>query len=298
MDRIQAMRLFTRIVERQSFAQAARDLQTPRPTVTQVIKRLEADLNVRLLDRTTRTVRPTLDGVAYYKRAVRLLADLDDMESAFRNTEPRGPLRVDMQGTMARFFAIPALPDFTRQYPHIALRLSEGDRMVDLIAEGVDCVLRAGELSDSSLVGRRIGSFQQVTAASPRYLEQFGIPKDLDDLAHHKMVAYAASSSGQAYPLEFMYAAKLVEIPMAFDVTVSGAEIYTASGLAGLGLIQVPRYRIADQIEAGQLVELLMTTPPPEMAAWVLYPDSRQMSSRVRVFIEWLSTLFSKISDR
>ncbi len=298
LDRVQAMRVFVRIVERGSFAQAARDLRLPRPTVTHVIQRLEADLGVRLLDRTTRAVCPTLDGVAYHDRCLRLLADLDEMESAFRDDDPRGPLRVDMQGTMARFFVLPALPDFIRRYPNIALRLSEGDRMVDLIAEGVDCVLRAGDLGDSSLIGRKLGSFVQVTCASPTYLAAFGEPESLADLKGHKMVGYAASTSGQAYPLDFVHNGRLTEIPLDFDVLVSGAEIYTASALAGLGLIQVPRYRIAHQLEGGLLKTVLDLFPPPEMSASVLYPQNRQLSPRVRVFIDWLVNLFSHCADR
>jgi DNA-binding transcriptional LysR family regulator len=291
------MRVFVRIVERGSFAQAARDLLLPRPTVTHIIQRLEADLGVRLLERTTRSVRPTLDGDAYHDRCVRLLADLEEMESVFRDVQPRGPLRVDMQGTMARFFVLPALPEFMRRYPDITLRLSEGDRMVDLIAEGVDCVLRAGDLSDSSLVGRKLGTFEQVTCASPGYFAMAGVPKSLSDLKQHKIVGYAASESGQAYPLEFIVNGKLTEIPVAFDLLVSGAEVYTASGVAGLGLIQVPRYRIAHQIDAGLLRVVLEDFPPPDMAASILYPQNRQMSPRVRVFVEWLTNLFSRVSD-
>jgi DNA-binding transcriptional LysR family regulator len=172
MDRIDIMRLFVRIVERRSFAQAARDLQVPRATATHAIQRLEADLGVRLLERTTRSVRPTLDGALYHERCIRILADLDEIADVFRNAEPKGPLRVDVQGTIARFFVLPALPEFIARYPNISLNISEADRMVDLITEGVDCVLRAGELPDSSLVGRRLTAFEQMTLASPAYLDR------------------------------------------------------------------------------------------------------------------------------
>lgn len=292
MDRIDVMRLFVRIVERGSFAQAARDLQVPRPTATHAIQQLEADLGVRLLERTTRNVRPTLDGALYHERCIRLLADLDEVESAFRNAEPRGPLRVDMQGTIARFFVLPALPDFIARYPGIALNLSEGDRMVDLITEGVDCVLRAGELSDSSLIGRRITMFKQLTLASPAYLERHGVPATPDDLAGHCMVAYAASGTGQPYPLEFEKDGRDWQVRLPHDVVVRGAEIYTAAGLAGLGLIQVPRYRVEHQIAARQLVPILEAFPPPPIPVSVLYPQSRHLSSRIRVFIDWLAELF------
>jgi len=297
MDRFEVMRLFVRIVERGSFVQAARDLQIPRPTATHVIQRLESDLGVRLLDRTTRSVRPTLDGVLYKDRCVRLLADLDEVESAFRNAEPKGPLRVDMQGTIARFFILPALPGFMARYPAISLSLSEGDRMVDLITEGVDCVVRAGELSDSSLIGRRIAAFDQLTLASPAYLERHGVPSSPDDLDGHRMVAYTASATGQPYPLEFEQNSVLREIALPYDVVVRGAEIYTASGVAGLGLIQVPRYRIAHRIAAGELVSILEPFPPPPMPVSVLYPQSRHLSPRIRAFIDWLTEIFQVHSD-
>ncbi|MFT5537589.1 MAG: DNA-binding transcriptional LysR family regulator [Parasphingorhabdus sp.] len=292
MDRVDVMRLFVRIVERRSFAQAARDLQIPRPSATHAIQGLEAGLGVRLLERTTRTVKPTLDGQIYHERCIRLLADLDEMESVFRNTEPRGALRVDMQGTLARFFVLPALPDFIADYPGIALNLSEGDRMVDLIKEGVDCVLRAGTLQDSSLIGRRIASLRQSTLASPVYLERFGTPTSPDALDGHRMVGYATSATGQPYPLEFASKEAAQEVPLPYDVVVRGAEIYTASGSAGLGLIQVPRYRVEQQIAAGQLVPVLEDFPPPPMEVSVLYPQNRHLSSRARVFVDWLADVF------
>ncbi len=292
MDRISVMRLFVRIVERGSFTQAARDLQVPRPTATHAIQRLEGNLGVRLLERTTRNVRPTLDGALYAERCVRLLADLDDVESVFRNGEPRGPLRVDMQGTIARVFVLPALPAFIARYPGVSLSLSEGDRMVDLITEGVDCVVRAGELSDSSLIGRRITSFEQLTLASPAYIEGSGIPATPDDLGGHRMVAYTASRTGQPYPLEFRKDGREWEVSLPYAVVVRGAEIYTASGLAGLGLIQVPRYRVEHHVAAGRLVPVLESFPPPPMPVSVLYPQNRHLSSRIRVFIDWLTELF------
>ncbi|MCO5731316.1 LysR family transcriptional regulator [Rhizobium sp. SSA_523] len=292
MDRLDIMKLFVRIVERRSFAQAGRDLQIPRPTVTHAIQRLEAELGARLLDRTTRSVRPTLDGSHYYDRCVRLLADLDDMEGAFRQAEPRGPLRVDVQGTIARFFVMPELPKFIARYPGISLNLSEGDRMVDLVTEGVDCVVRAGDLADSSLVGRRIVAFDQVTLASPDYLRRFGMPKTPEDLDGHRMVAYAASATGQPYPLEFRRGEEDIEVALPFDVVVRGAEIYTAAGAAGLGLIQVPRYRVMQQIAAGELTPVLEDFPPPTMPVSVLYPQSRHLSSRLRVFVDWLAEIF------
>lgn len=292
MDRIDVMRLFVRIVERGSFTAAAVDLGLPRATATTAVQRLERDLGVRLLERTTRRVRPTLDGALYQERCVQLLADLDEAETIFRNTEPRGPLRVDLQGTLARFFVLPALPDFIARYPDITLNLSEGDRMVDLVAEGVDCVLRAGDLPDSGLVGRKVANFEQVTLASPAYLARHGEPTTPDDLEGHLMVAYTASATGKPYPLEFGDGPHLREIPLPYKIVVRGAETYTAAGRAGLGLIQIPRYRVVREIAAGTFVPVLAASPPPPMPVYVLYPQNRHLSSRLRVFVDWIADVF------
>lgn len=292
MGRFEVMRLFVRIVERANFAGAARDLQIPRATVTRAIQQLEAQLGVRLLERTTRAVRLTKDGAFYYSRCVQLLADLEEVEIGFRDGEPNGLLCVDMQGTPARHFVLPALPEFIARYPAISLRLSETDRMVDLIEEGIDCVLRAGTLPDSSMVGRQVAASEQLTLASPDYLRRYGVPVRLEDLADHRMVGYAASSTGLPYALDFVVDGEVREAMLSYDVTVRGAEIYTATGIAGLGLIQVPRYRVERQLETGSLVAVLGSYPPPRMPISVLHPSNRNLSPRVRVFIDWLAELF------
>jgi DNA-binding transcriptional LysR family regulator len=156
MDRFDAMRVFTRVVERRSFVLAAQDLGLPR--VTDAVKQLEARLGVRLLERTTRHVGPTLDGEAYHRRCLALIAEIEDAEGAFGGAKPKGLLRVEVQGTLARHFLLPGLPDFLAQYPDIELNMSEGERWVDVIREGVDCALRFGNLPDSDLIVRRPSS--------------------------------------------------------------------------------------------------------------------------------------------
>lgn len=203
MDRFQEMQVFVRIAERGSFTQAADDLQLPRATVSNLIQRLEARLGVRLLERTTRTVRLTPDGEAYRQRCVGLLADLEEADGLFRQAVPKGLLRVNLQGTLARRFVVPALPAFLARHPQLELQIGEDDRLVDLVREGVDCVLRAGQLRDSSLVARRVALLPQLTCASASYLAQFGEPRTLADLAGHRAVNYLSSATGQALPLEF-----------------------------------------------------------------------------------------------
>lgn len=289
MDRFQEMQVFVRIAERGSFSQAAEDLQIPRATVTNLIKRLEQRLGVRLLERTTRHVRMTHDGEAYYHRCVRLLLDLEETESAFRNAPPKGLLRVNLQGTLAKHFVMPALGGFLAQYPDITLHIGEDDRLVDLVREGVDCVLRAGLLQDSSLIGRQVASLEQVTVASPEYLAQHGTPATLDDLQQHFAVDYLSSATGRAVPLEFRVGREVVERLLPARVSVTGADLYTGAALSGLGIVQVPRYRIAHELAAGSLRELLPDCPPPPMPVSVVYPQSRQLSARVRVFSQWLA---------
>jgi DNA-binding transcriptional LysR family regulator len=292
MDRFQEMQVFVRIAERQSFTRAADDLQIPRATVTNLMKRMEQRLGARLLERTTRTVRLTHDGEAYYRRCVRLLADMEEAEGSFRNTAPKGLLRVNLQGTLARHFIVPALPDFLARYPGIELHIGEDDRLVDLVREGVDCVLRAGNLQDSSMVGRRVARLEQVTVASPAYLERHGTPEDLAALGTHRAVNYISSATGNALPLEFSADERVVEMNLDAIVSVTGADLYTGAAVAGLGLVQVPRYRVQGELAAGSLVVVLAQFPPPPMPVTVLYPQSRQLSSRVRVFAQWLREIF------
>ncbi|NVZ52278.1 LysR family transcriptional regulator [Pseudomonas sp. B6002] len=292
MDQVKAMKVFVRIYERSSFTLAADDLNLPRATLTHTLNQFEAWLGTRLLERSTRRVRPTLDGEAYYQRCVQLLAELEEAELAFRSVAPKGRLRVDLHGTLAKYFVIPALPQFMARYPEIELSISEADRFVDLIAEGVDCVLRAGTLGDSALIGRRVATLRQVTCASPTYLRKYGEPKCLADLATHRAVNYVSRTTAKLFPFEFMVGGELQEVSIEGALSVFGAEIYSASAVAGLGIIQCPHYRMAELIEQGVMREILTDTPPPPMPVSILYPHNRHMSPRVRVFVDWLSEIF------
>lgn len=298
MDRFQEMQVFVRIAERGSFSQAAEDLQIPRATVTNLIKRMERRLGARLLERTTRQVRLTHDGETYYQRCVRLLADLEEADGAFLNTAPKGLLRVNAQGTLAKYFVMPGLPGFLERYPDIVLHLGEDDRLVDMVREGVDCVLRAGALQDSSLVGRQIALMPQVTVASPAYLARFGTPATVDDLAGHRAVDYLSSATGRSIALDFMVDGRNVLVRPGSVISVTGAELYTGAALAGLGLAQVPRYRVERELAAGHLRIVLPKAPPAPMPVSVLYPQNRQVSARVRVFTQWLADVFATAFDQ
>jgi DNA-binding transcriptional LysR family regulator len=292
MDLFNAMRTFVRIVERRSFTRAAEDLGAPRSTVTEAVKALEARLRVQLLQRTTRTVVPTLDGEAYYAQCVRLLSDLEDAESAFSCARPAGRLHVDVVASLARHFIVPRLHEFLATYSEIDLLVSDGDRYVDLLREGVDCVLRAGTLTDSDMVARRVALLEEVTCASAGYLDRHGTPRSLDDLEGHRMVGFRSSATGAVLPLEFTDGATLREVRLPCALTVTGTDSYAAAAIAGLGLIQAPRYRFEAELASGAIRIVLPEKPPAPLPVSLLYPRAKHLSPRLRVFIDWVTTVF------
>ncbi|MCF9013551.1 LysR family transcriptional regulator [Pseudomonas carnis] len=296
MDRFNAMRVFTRIVELGGFAKAADSLQLPRASVTILIKQLEAHLGVQLLQRTTRHVSPTLDGAAYYQRCVQLLTDLEETEAVFstRRQNPRGTLSIDMPSGIGSLIVIPALPTFTALYPQIELEIGLNDRPVDLIREGVDCVLRGGPALDESLVARPLAMMEQLTLASPAYLERMGTPTCLEQLAGHQMVEYVSSASGKRFGLEFLLGSELRTINLPKVVAVNSSAGYFAACEAGYGLIQAPRYHALRQLAEDTLVQVLPDVAVPKMALTALYPPHRQLSQRVRVFVDWLVQLCAR----
>lgn len=296
MDRLDAMRLFTRVVDRRSFTQAAHDLDIPRSTATQVMRQMEERLGVRLLQRTTRIVRPTLDGEAYYRRCLAILDDIEDAEGAFSGAVPKGTLRVEVQGTIARHFLMPGLPQFFATYPDIEIAMSESDRWVDVVREGVDCVLRYGALPDSDLVARNVTMLERITCAAPAYLERYGYPKTVDDLTNHRAVSLRSITTGTVTPFEFVQADAIKRIDMPSPLSVTGTESFLDGVRLGLGLAQMPVFHIERDIAKGRLVRVLPEYLLPPGPVSVLYPRNRQLSPRVRVFIDWIVQQFAATS--
>ncbi|MDK1375341.1 MULTISPECIES: LysR family transcriptional regulator [unclassified Sinorhizobium] len=294
MDRLDAMRVFSRVVERRSFTLASEDLGLPRSTVTDAVKQLEARLGVRLLQRTTRHVSPTLDGEAYYQRCITIVDDIEDAEGAFAGAKPKGLLRVDVHGTLARHFVLPSLPAFLETYPDIELYMSEGDRLVDLVREGIDCVLRVGEPQTSDMIGRRVAMLDEITCASPGYIARFGVPKAFDELDGHRMIGFRSSATGNLLPLEFVEEGDVRTATLPATIAVNAAESFVAAARLGLGLIQVPRYHVEGDLQNGALVEVLRHCRPTPTPVSLFYPRSRQLSPRVRVFIDWLVKVFAE----
>nr|WP_321984655.1 LysR family transcriptional regulator [uncultured Lichenicoccus sp.] len=287
MDRLASIELLIRIVERGSFSAAAADLGVSRPVATATIKALERRLGTRLLQRSTRHVQPTFEGEIYYRRCLAVLADLEDADQGASGAVA-GLLRVDVAGYLARTMLLPALPAFLAQHPALILHLGEGERFVDLVREGVDCVVRAGQLPDSDMVVRRLGVMKEITCASPDYLAVHGVPQSPDRLDGHAMVGFVSSRTNRPLPLEFTVDGRMVEVMLPARVLVGGADTSAAAARLGLGLVQAPRSRFEEDLASGVLVEVLAGFPPTPTPVSILYPSNRQVSPRLRVFVDWL----------
>lgn len=293
MDRIELFRVFIRVVEGASFTRAADDLGMPRSSVSAAVAELEGRVGARLLHRTTRKVSPTQDGVAFYERCLRLVSDVAEVEGLFRQSGSRidGRLKIDVPGRIGRLIIAPALPGFLDKYPGIEVVLGVTDRAVDLVEDGVDCVLRVGPLSDSGLIARPIARLSLINVASPRYLERYGTPGTPDDLDRHWGVKYASPSTGRVEPWEWLEGHELRTKSLRGRVTVNSAEAYIACCLAGLGLIQIPAYDVQAQIAAGELIEVMPDYRAEAMPMNLLYPHRQHLSRRLQVFADWLEDL-------
>lgn len=300
MDRIDQLRIFLRVAHCRGFSLAADQLGVPRPTVSLAIQQLEARMGVRLFNRTTRQVSLTQDGDAMLERATTLVADCDELEQQFRPHPGvlQGRLRVDVPSRIARRLVAPALPDFFARHPGIELDLGSSDRTIDLIHEGIDCALRVGELSASSLVAHPLGMFRLINCASPAYLERHGVPRSPVDLPLHLAVNYAQPASGRVAPWEWSDGGQLRTLTMRAQVSANNAETYIACCLAGTGLIQIPAFDVREHLERGELVEVLRDWPSPAMPVQIVYPHRRHLSRRVRAFSDWLAEILAPCFDR
>lgn len=299
MDKIHAMQLFIRVAELESFSRAADTLGLPKGSVSRQIQALENLLGTQLLHRTTRRVSLTQDGMVYYERAKDLLANLDELDGLFQS-DPKsisGRLRVDMPVGVARNLVIPKLPSFLQQYPGIELELSSSDRLVDVIREGFDCVVRVGTLKDSGLIARTLGKLSIINCASPDYLARFGYPENLDDLASHAVIHYAVNLGTRPQGFEFFNGDTTLWVKTGGILTVNSTETYHAACLAGLGIIQVPRVGVREALRAKKMVEILPQYRAEPMPVSLIYPHRRNLSRRVHLFMEWLTGIMKTYVD-
>ncbi|CAI2072743.1 LysR family transcriptional regulator [Serratia fonticola] len=287
----ESIKIFIEIVESGSFTQAAENLQIHRPAVTKAVQQLEQHCGIRLMQRTTRRINLTPDGEEFYRRSKPLLAQTDELLESFGpDCALRGQLRVDMPIAFAVSLVVPNLPVFYREHPDIEIILSSSDRRQDMLRDGLDCVLRMGELDDGDYIARPMGNIKMTTCASPAYLAVHGTPKNLDELQQHQAVNWFNSSSRQIIPWTFETPSGAVEVNLPGKLVLDNSETYIAAGLAGLGMLQGMNLFLQPYLESGLLVEIMPDYPAPSRKLSLLYPH-RHLSRKVRVFAEWLDNL-------
>ena len=298
MNQLQAIRCFARVVETSSFTRAADSLGIPKATVSKLVMDLETHLNVMLLQRSTRKVVPTADGLAYYKGTASLVRELEDFDSEFSGAHirPHGKIRVSVGGTTGRMILLPALSHFFDLYPDIQIDLGVSDRAVDLVDENIDCVIRGGDMSQLSVVSRRIGSAAWVTCATPEYLAKYGTPQHPNDLFDgHRIIGYHSARTDRTVASRFVKGAEIIEVDGPYSISVNDGAARAAAGLGGMGILQTFAYAIRSELDAGRLVPILQDWSPEPYPFHVIYPPNRKMSNRLRVFIDWLVELFAGV---
>jgi LysR family transcriptional regulator for bpeEF and oprC len=298
MDQLAAIRVFVRVAERGSFAQAADELELSRPVASAQVAALEKHLGARLLNRTTRRVSLTAEGAEYLRRCRRILDELRDAEETLRQTrsKPQGKLRVDVPVAFGRYLLLPALPEFTRRYPLIELDLRLNDRVVDLVAEQVDVALRVGTLRQSGLVARRVTNINLVTCAAPQYLADHGEPRTPDDLRQHRLLGL--TSPGGAPPewsFPPPYTAR--RLKLSFALLFNAAEAPVIAAAAGLGIAHTADLLIAEYVARGELKLVLedYVVPGPPMS--LVYPSAGHQSAKVRVFSDFAADLLLRWNE-
>lgn len=291
MDKIQNIKTFLRVAEMRSFTKAAESLSLPKASVSVHIQQLENELGTRLFHRTTRSVQLTQDGIAFYERGKDVLADLNELGSMFnRKQELSGRIRVDMPTRLGRLVVIPRLPEFLDKHPGIQLEVGMTDRLVDLVREGYDCVLRAGPTGDSSLIAKKLGEMPIVNCVSQAYRKRYGTPKSLADLKNHYLVNYEATFGAQPDAFEYFEDGKYKRLPMRSLISVNNADAYLAACLAGLGIIQSPRLRIEHDMNKS-VIEVLPQLKAEPLSVYFIYPHQRNLPLRVQAFRDWLEKI-------
>ena len=291
MNKLELLRTFVRVSEMSSFTLAGESLGLPRSTVSEHVQALEALLGTRLLQRTTRRVQATQDGLVLYERSKDLLSHMDEIEGLFRQDAASltGRIRFDMPNFLGRQMVLPRLPEFMALHPNLELEISTTDRRVDLQREGFDCVVRVGVQPDQSVVARRVCDFSMVNCASPAYLQRYGVPESLADLSRHRLVHYVGVLGSRSEGFLYEVDGKLHRLPMAGSVTVNSTDAYEAACLGGFGLIQAPLKGMQSHLLSGELVAVLPQLNAPSMEVSLLYARQRHLPLRVRVFMDWLA---------
>jgi LysR family transcriptional regulator for bpeEF and oprC len=298
VDQLLAMRVFTRVAERQSFAQAADELDISRAAASAHVAALEKHLGARLLNRTTRRVSLTAEGSEFLRRSRRILDEVHDAEESLRSTrsKPQGRLRVDVPVAFGRYLLLPALPEFTRRYPLIELDLRMNDRIVDIVADRVDVALRVGPIKQTALVARRISQIHVVTCASPTYLADHGEPRTPDELHQHRLLGLTtAAGANPEWNFPPPYTSRRLKLH--FAMLFNSAEAPVIAATAGLGIAHTGDLLIAEYVARGELKLVLEDYIMPGPPISLVYPSAGHQAAKVRVFSDFAADLMRKWNE-
>ncbi|MEY4983445.1 MAG: hypothetical protein RIR62_1711 [Pseudomonadota bacterium] len=297
MDRLDCDRMFVAVIESGSFSAAARRIGTSSGQASKLVARLEQDLGVRLLNRTTRALGPTEAGRSYYQRIRNILDDLDtlDEELRARTTAPRGRLRLTAPLTFGTRQLVPALNAFVRAYPLIELDVSFTDRVVNLVDEGFDAAIRAGETGEANLTGRKLAEMTTCLVASDAYLAARAAPQAPADLAGHDCII----DTNFRDPLQWRFLCGVAEVvvPLTGRLRYSNAEACLRAAEMGLGIANVPDFVAARALAEGRVRALLPDCAPPPRGIWAMYPTGRHLAAKVRVLVDFLARRFHGQTD-
>ncbi len=293
MDKLNCMRAFVAVVEAGGFSRAAARGQLSKNLLSKYVAQLETELNVRLLNRSTRRVSVTPAGQAYYERCLPLLAELDELDAAVQAAQhvPRGELRISAPVSFAELYLMPLISDFSKRWPELKIDLLLSDRLIDLVEEGVDVALRIAELPDSSLVARRLCPVRTIVCATPAYLEAHGRPEHPRELAAHQAIFDSNISRKRQWL--FRDGEEKLIIAMQGAIMVNSVRAVRELLLTDLGLAMCPDFVVAADIRAGRLEEVLAEHAFHHMALYAVYPHRRHLSAKVRLFIDALTDRFS-----
>jgi DNA-binding transcriptional LysR family regulator len=289
---LEALNGFVKVAEVGSFTQAAAQLGVPKARLSQMVRRLEDSVDGKLLHRTTRVVRITPDGEHFLERARSLLLDAEALGGMFSGALAlAGRVRVDLPAGFSTRVVIPRLPELLKKYPQLELQLSSTDRLVDVVREGFDCVVRVAALADSNLMSTRLGELEVVNCASPGYLKEHGIPRTLAALDSHFVVHYSASLGSSLPEFDYFDGKSYRSRPMKARLTVNSSDSYLSAALAGMGIIQAPIVGARSALDRGELIEVLPSLRAAPLPVYLLHPHGRMVPPRIRVVLDWIEKI-------
>lgn len=292
MDKLDAMNAFVKVVALGSYAEAGRSLGITRSAVSKAVMGLEQLLGARLLDRTTRRVRATEAGLAYYERCLDIVARVEETEMQISriHDEPRGVLRVNAPMSFGAFYLGPAIAAFMADYPDLKIELTLNDRFIDPLEEGVDVTVRISVLQDSSLIARRLSPAHRILVAAPSYLKKYGTPKLPDELSQHRCLVYGHSTALQRW--ELTHGGQKIQASVNSMLCCNNGDVLRAAAIGGQGITTLPTFLVGPDVKARRLKVVLPDYPPTSLNIYALYAPNRYLAAKTRLLIDFLVAQF------